>query len=59
MKKKSPTTLGQFDVPIPLRCHHCDRRLPKRTPIEINTPYIVAQCPSCGCLTPFKGEGAA
>lgn len=57
--KSKVKTLGQFDVPIPLHCHHCDRKLPKRTVIEINAPYIVAQCPKCGCLTPFKVEAAA
>ena len=54
-----PLTLGQFDVPIPLQCFHCDVRLSKSTPIEINAGYVIAHCQKCGCMTPFKLEGVA
>lgn len=51
-------TLAEFTIPLPLRCHHCDRRLPKTTRMQRNGPYVIALCPNCGLLTPFKLEAA-
>jgi len=55
---KKANTLRDFSVPIPLYCHHCEKRLPKSTPMEISGEYVVACCPDCGLLTPFKVEKA-
>ena len=54
-----PLTLAQFTVPIPLCCAHCDRRLPNSSTVDIQKPYVIVQCPKCGCLTPFKVEEVA
>ncbi len=47
-------TLGQFSFPIPLTCHHCDKKLPKRSTVEVQSPYVLVQCPYCSLITPFK-----
>lgn len=54
-------TLSDFTIPVPLHCHHCDRRLPKSSSCELNgnRTYLVVQCPECGLLTPFKIEKSA
>jgi hypothetical protein len=49
-------TLADFEVPLPLHCGHCDRRLPKSMRIELQKPYVVAARPKCGLLTPFMLE---
>jgi hypothetical protein len=50
--------LSEFAVPIPLFCFHCGRKLPKSTPVEVNAPFVIAHCPKCQCMTPFKLEAA-
>jgi hypothetical protein len=52
-------TLAECTVPIPLRCMHCDRELPRSTPIELYGKYVVAECLKCRCMTPFKLEKTA
>lgn len=51
-------TLADYDVPIPLYCAHCDKRLPRSARAELQAPYIVIVCPKCGHMSPFKLEAA-
>ena len=55
----NPHTLSDFDVPIPLACYHCSRKLPKSSPVDIQGAYVIVHCPRCGCMTPFKCEATA
>jgi hypothetical protein len=51
-------TLADFSVPIPVHCFHCEKRLPKSSPVELQEPYVLVSCPKCGCITTGKVEAA-
>jgi phage FluMu protein Com len=57
-KSKVPT-LADCTAPIPLRCMHCDRLLPKFSKLETFGGYVVVECPKCRLATPFKLEKAS
>lgn len=52
-------TLGEYTVPIPLRCMHCEHFLTKAAPTEQFDNYVVVECLKCHCMTPFKLEQSA
>lgn len=54
MSKSNVHVLGEFAVPIPLYCFHCERKLPKRTEVEVVGKNVTAHCPHCRCMTPFR-----
>lgn len=58
MKKKT-LTLADCTIPIPLICLHCDKRLPKKAPIQVDSDSVIVWCPKCGCMTPFHLEKTA
>lgn len=51
--------LSDFDIPITLRCMHCEMRLPKTARAEVFEKYTVVKCPTCRRMTPFKLEATA
>lgn len=56
---KTFRTLADCRVPIPIYCHHCEKRLPRSARIDVQLPHVVVHCPKCGLMTPFKLEDAA
>jgi hypothetical protein len=47
--------LGDFGFATPPACFHCEKELPPNTPVTIEgRGWMVAHCPSCRCMTPFK-----
>jgi hypothetical protein len=53
---RSLKTLADFQVPIPLKCFHCEGTLKPETPIELLGKSAIAHCLSCGNMTPFEFE---
>ena len=53
-KRRKPLTLADCQCDGTAICDHCDRKLPKRTRVEVNGTYVVAHCPHCRCMTPFE-----
>lgn len=51
---KKPKTLADCNPDRKPSCSHCSKSLPTKTRIDVYPDYIVCQCPSCGCLTPFE-----
>jgi phage FluMu protein Com len=41
-----------------VHCFHCEKRLPKSSPVELQEPYVLVSCPKCGCITTGKVEAA-
>ena len=56
-----PMTLANFDVPIPLWCFHCDKRLPKFAKVRLGKDGVKAliECPKCGLESLFLLEQSA
>jgi hypothetical protein len=58
MRKRRPRTLADFSVPLPLYCHHCEKRFVKRSPLYPSKGYVMVQCTKCRLMTPFRLEAA-
>jgi len=58
MVQANTHTLRDFTVPIALYCFHCERKLSKSTPVQINSNDVIAYCQKCGCMSIFKIEAA-
>lgn len=52
--KGQKVTLGDCSPDGTPKCFHCERDLPSATRISVDKDYIVALCPFCGCMTPFR-----
>lgn len=55
----NPLTLAECNVPIPLRCMHCEHLLSPASPLEQFANYVVVECLKCHCMTPFELEKSA